>query len=162
MIINIEKESKNEANYRIFLDDNESDYNKIEDDAQIINKNQNEMINNEKQSEDDQKSFISSTNEDYNENEQQMKQIIENNKQQQQQQQQILDLDEDAFFFTDNLLSNNLQVALWRRELEQRLNPTDNSPQLSPSKQPQEINEEIIEDNNQIDDKKGTNSFNNN
>jgi hypothetical protein len=87
--------------------------------------------------EDDQKSFISSTNDEIEE----QKLIIENK----QQQQQILDLDEDAFFFTDSLLANNLQVALWRRELEQRLNPTESQ---SPSPKHQQINEkkeEIID-----------------
>ena len=114
----------NNKEYGIFVDDNFSE-------LDIVNKveNNNEINNNIEYSNNNQSSFDSTNLDDMDEL------VIDKiaTENQDNLKQQILDLDEDAFYFTDSLLANNLQVALWRRELEQRLNPA--SPSMSPNSQ---------------------------
>lgn len=55
-----------------------------------------------------------------------------------------LQLDEDVFYFNESLLTNNEQVALWRKELEQRLlNDNNSNTNTNASKSELKINENL-------------------
>ena len=163
----IEDLTSDSANYRIFVDDNDSELdannkidnesttmnemnnnedkidvnmNKNEDKEESLNKELGKKLEEEEEDDDDQKSLDSSTNINNSCDIGGLERKLTANENKQ----QLLDLDEDAFYFTDSLLANNLQVALWRRELEQRLNPASPT-QLSPTSSKNLINSQ--EDN---------------